>query len=330
MRGRCDSFVVKTTVHYPTDIHLLWDALRKVILLISRLCECYGLSDWRQYRYNLKALKRCFRQAQKSNQAKGKKSAAAKQAAYRHYVTHAKGLMQKAQYTLAKLSALSAPVWELRNIHHYLSHGQRQASQCWRRVIEGEVIPQDEKVYSIFQPHTEWISKGKAGVPVELGIKVCVLESQAGFILYHRVMENEQDVDVAVDMVKATKAKFPLLRQCSFDKGFYSSKNQLKLEKELDQVVLPKKGRLTVKEKADENEDQFKKARKQHSAVESAINALEVHGLDRCPDHSIRGFKRYVSLAVLGRNIQKLGVILYQQEKEKRYRQAKSSRRKAA
>ena len=52
-----------------------------------------------------------------------------------------------------------------------------------------------------------------------------------------------------------------------------------------------------------------KQAKQQHSAVESAINALEVHGLDKCLDHGIDAFERYVGLAVLSRNIQKLGTI---------------------
>ncbi|NYZ69413.1 ISNCY family transposase, partial [Endozoicomonas sp. SM1973] len=102
------------------------------------------------------------------------------------------------------------------------------------------------------------------------------------------------------------------------------------LASELEKVVLPKKGRLSIKEKKRESDEKFKKARKQHSAVESAINALEVHGLDRCPDHGINGFRRYVSLAVLARNVQKLGALLYQQEKEERFHQAKRSRKKAA
>ena len=68
------------------------------------------------------------------------------------------------------------------------------------------------------------------------------------------------------------------------------------------------KGKLSLKDKEREYSPEFIKARHQHSAVESAINALEVHGLDRCPDHGIDGFKRYISLAVLGRNIQQLGM----------------------
>jgi len=76
----------------------------------------------------------------------------------------------------------------------------------------------------------------------------------------------------------------------------------------LEVVVLPKKGKLSKKDKAREHSEEFIKTRYQHAAVESAINALEVHGLDRCPDHGIYGFKRYVSLAILARNIQQLGV----------------------
>lgn len=44
--------------------------------------------------------------------------------------------------------------------------------------------------------------------------------------------------------------------------------------------------------------------------MESAINGLEHFGLDLCPDHGILGFKRYVALAVLARNIHRLGVVL--------------------
>jgi len=183
-----------------------------------------------------------------------------------------------------------------------------------RRVIEGEKIPHNEKVFSIFEDHTEWISKGKAGVPVELGLKVCILEDQHGFILHHLVMQNETDDQVAVTMVKQAKEYHPSLISCSFDKGFHSPANHLDLTEHLDFVVLPKKGRLSLDDKEREYSEDFINARYQHSAVESAINALEVHGLDRCLDHGINGFKKYVALAVLGRNIQQLGMKLRQQE----------------
>ena len=108
--------------------------------------------------------------------------------------------------------------------------------------------------------------------------------------------------------LKPRKQSSPVLA-CSFDKGFHSPANQTDLKALIDQVVLPKKGKLSKADQEREYAPEFKQAKKQHSAVESAINALEVHGLDKCLDHGIDAFERYVGLAVLSRNIQKLGTI---------------------
>ena len=61
--------------------------------------------------------------------------------------------------------------------------------------------------------------------------------------------------------------------------------------------------------------------------MESAINGLEVHGLDRCPDHGIAGFKRYVALAVVARNIHRIGAILAQRELARLQRATKYAER---
>ena len=204
-----------------------------------------------------------------------------------------------------------------------MKHAIRQIDQIRRRVILGEAIPHEEKVFSIFEPHTEWISKGKAGVPVELGVKVCILEDQHQFILHHQVMQKRTDNQVTVSMVSEAKERFPDLEECSFDKGFHSPANQSELKNHLTLVVLPRKGRLSQQGQAQEQTAAFVKARRQHSAVESAINALEVHGLDRCPNHGIDGFKRYVALAVVARNIHRIGAILRQQEQERAQRKQK-------
>lgn len=203
-------------------------------------------------------------------------------------------------------------------IEGYLEHARRQMDQVRRRVLHGEKIPHGEKVFSIFEPHTEWISKGKAGVPVELGMRVCIVEYQYRFILHHTVMEQTTDDQVTVPMVKETQARFSGVHSMSFDKGFHSPANQTALREMLPMVVFPKKGRWSVDEKARESTPEFVHLRHQHSAVESAINALEQHGLDICPDHGLSGFKRYVALAVLARNIHRLGAVFMTQEAEQR------------
>ncbi len=72
-----------------------------------------------------------------------------------------------------------------------------------------------------------------------------------------------------------------------------------------------------------ESDPAFIHARQKHSAVESALNGLKQFGLDRCPDHGIVGFKRYVALAVLARNIHRLGVVV--RGREARVKPAKAS-----
>ena len=97
----------------------------------------------------------------------------------------------------------------------------------------------------------------------------------------------------------------------------------------MDNCVLPRKGRLSAINQEIENSEDFKKARRKHSAVESSINALENHGLDKCPDHGIEGFKRYVALAVVARNIQIVGDLL-QKKDVKRLQREKRKKLKAA
>jgi hypothetical protein len=337
-RGRCDSFVVETPVHYPTDINLLNDAMRKVITLTARACEAHDVIGWRQQAYNIRQIKKKMRAAQMKK--RGGKTQAQKARHQERLVEAHRDIdtvqqyLERARLSLKTLESQgvvrASQGSDLAEIKGYMAHADRQIDQIKRRVLEGKSIPHDEKVFSIFEPHTEWIAKGKAGIPVELGLKVCVLEDQHRFILHHRVMEQEADSQVAVDMVKETKERFDNLSTCSFDKGFHSPTNQKDLEDLLDTVALPRKGKLSEKMKAHESSQAFQAAHKNHSAVESAINALEVHGLDRCPDKGIDSFKRYVALSIVARNLQRLGAILIGQEKARLERQRKRLSRQAA
>ncbi len=334
LKGSCDSFVVETDVHYPTDTNLLFDAIRKMISLIAILCSEVGVTAWRQSHHNIIKVKRLLRGIQRLRRSTSKDEAKKQKRdqliidRHQNYIEICQGFILKAKETIRILRefGLLSMGQELRliPIEEYIGHAERQIDQIRRRVVFDEKIPHEEKVFSIFEPHTEWISKGKAGVPQELGLKVCVLKDQYGFLLHHRVMQQQTDDKVAVDMVQEAKDRFANLVGCSFDKGFYSPENKSHLAEILDYVVLPKKGRLSAKDKEIEQSDEFIESRRKHSAVESSINALENHGLDRCLDHGLHGFERYVALSVLARNIQILGHMLQQKELKRQ------KRRKAA
>ncbi len=331
--GRCDSFVVETDVHYPTDINLLFDAIRKAIQLAALISQDQGQSLWRQYEYSIRSFKKLFRRAQqlKRSTSKDEKKKAIREAliviAHKIYIEAAHGYIQKATWTIDNLSSDNPlNLARVQALENYINHAKRQIDQIKRRVIQDEKIPHHEKVFSIFEPHTDWISKGKAGVPQELGLRVCVLEDQFGLILHHKVMEKETDDKIAVSMVESTLKKFSDFKGCSFDKGFYSPGNKKKLKSILETLILPKKGKRNKAEQVEETSEEFIRYKRKHSAVESAINGLENHGLDRCPDHGIHGFKRYVSLAVLSRNLQIIGHSIQQ----KKLKQLQRFRRKVA
>jgi len=334
LKGRCDSFVVETDVHYPTDINLLWDAVRKIISLLAITCDAHGITEWRQSKYILRKIKKLFNRARKLKRSNSKneerKAEKQQQVVYAHqqYVDLVQCYVDRAKFTIGFLKQSgTSSVAQVMAIEHFIMHAERQIDQILCRVVKGKKIAHSEKVFSIFEEHTEWISKGKAGVPQELGLKVCILEDQYGFILHHHVMENQTDDQIAVAMVIDAKQKHGSLSICSFDKGFHSPQNQKELEPLLEQVVLPRKGRLSPKAKQIEQSEDFIQSRQKHAAVESAINALENHGLDRCRDHGLGGFKRYVALAVLSRNLQIIGANLQKRALKKLHRSKKMATR---
>ena len=284
---------------------------------MGQCCVVREDSRWRQWRYNTRQVKKLFRKAQKlrSSTSKDPKKKAIRQQAIRdaheRYLTLCAQYLTRMEQTRQEWVVVDRVADPLEvNLSRWIGYGWKQIDLIRRRVLEGETIPHHEKVFSLFEDYTEWLSKGKAGVPVELGLTVCIMEANTGFILHHKVMQHCTDSEIAVDMVRETKAQFPRLASCSFDKGFHSKSNQTELAELLDQFFLPRKGKLSTAHQAAQNDPEFVQARRQHSAVESGINALEVHGLDRCPDRGLDHFKRYIALAVVGRNLQKLGAIL--------------------
>lgn len=291
-------------------------------------------SMWRQSAYNIKAFKRLYRIAQRlkhstsKDETKKAKKAGQIMDAHKEYTQLAEKYILKAKLTIemAGSSDIMTAV-RAKEVQTYINYALWQIDLIKRRVLQDEKIPHKDKIFSIFEPHTEWISKGKAGVPQELGLRVCILEDQYGFILHHRVMEKETDDKVAVAMVTSAQNKFSGLKGCSFDKGFYTPGNKKDLKDALNILVLPKKGRCNKAEREEETAEDFIHFKRKHSAVESAINGLENHGLDRCPDHGIQGFKRYVGLSVLARNLQIMGHHIQQKRLEQLQR---SEQRKAA
>ena len=134
---------------------------------------------------------------------------------------------------------------------------------------------------------------------MERGVPVGIAEDQYQFMLHHEIMWTGSDVDLAVPLVEITKELFPDFCAVCFDRGFHSPANCTRLDELLDDNVLPKKGRLSKADREHEQGETFTAMRRQHPAVESAINNLKHRGLDRVRSKGREGFARTVALASL-------------------------------
>jgi hypothetical protein len=199
-----------------------------------------------------------------------------------------------------------------------------------RRVLKGETVPNADKLFSIFEPHTQLYQRGNAGEPIQFGRLVLVYEDAAGFITHHHVLPRDAaDRDVVVEQTRIVQQRLGgQSEEASFDRGFHTPENQQQLATIVAHPCLPKLGKL--RQKQQQSSVRFRQARQRHPGVESAIGTLQAgNGLERCRDHSELGFDRFVSLGVLGRNLQVLGKLLIAREAS-RSEAAHSLRQKTA
>lgn len=304
---KVDTYVLETDVHFPTDLNLLWDAGRKCLDLVEKLGQ--SVSGWRKLKAWRRRLKAMERQASKAAFGGGADKERRVHRAVGKYVGVGRDLLQKVERTLAAPPGQTDSLAVGVSLKHFHAMLDKHIELVERRLLKGQMIPASEKVYSLFEPHTEWIAKGKQRPSVELGHRLCVATDEHGLVQDYRVMVKEADVDQSVPVADRLLGRYGVgsIASISFDKGFTREEDRQLLELYIPLVVMPKRGKKTQVESQREGQKRFVALRKQHSAVESDINALEHHGLDRCLDLGLAGYKRYVGYGVLALNLHRIG-----------------------
>jgi len=239
-------------------------------------------------------------------------AAAANESAAQQYVQDSYRFEEK---LFAALKSLPAPqsVVEMTQrtcLDYFQSLLIKQMDLVERRLLKEEKIPHREKIFSLFEPHTEFIKKGKLFPPVELGHKLLLTTDEHELILDYRVMDQQpNEVEEVVGVADRLLGRYGAesIQSLSFDKGFSREEDRQLLELYIPQVVMPKRGKRNLAEREREGQRSFRALRHRHHAVESDINCLEHHGLDRCPDKGLAGYKRYAGLGVLAYNLHKVG-----------------------
>ena len=316
LRLKTDSFVVETNVHFPTDYNLLWDSARKCLDMVSKIQQKHNISGWRKMHNWHKDLKNKMRALGRSSVSGGKGKEQRVKEIARSYLNKSKALLKKLNESKLRFPQVDIEdLMTMLDLEHYMKLLEKHIDLLERRVIKGEKIPHEEKTFSIFEDHTEWITKGKMRPNVELGKKVSITTDQYNLIVDYYIMDHESDSEI-VPKLEQRMSKY-IKRSWSFDKGYWHKDNKALLLQQVEILVLPKKGKCNKTEAQEEQKSLFKKLRHNHSAVESNINELEHRGLDRYPDKGYKNFKRYIGLAVSAYNLKKIGLQLIQQAKKK-------------
>jgi IS5 family transposase len=289
---RLDTTVYETNVHYPTDSSLLWDsfrALARSLQEIQRELPQLAL----KHRFHTKKVKKLayFITRNGGSNNKGKKRKV--KSAYRKLIERVGWIATVAHEAL---SLLNRAGYDAELLAHYVPIVERIIHQADQRVLHGVMLAADEKIYSLFEEHTELLKRGKAGKPIEFGHKVLIAQTGEKFIHHYKVFpKQKEDKELVEPTLKAHKQLFGAGPDVlATDKGFYENMKQIiKLEKNIVTVSICKKGRRNQQEYERECTEAFKDGQRFRAGCEGSISVLKrVFKLGRC---LFKGFKNYAA-----------------------------------
>jgi len=302
-KQRMDTTVYETNIHYPTDSSLLWDSFRtlsRLIRIVQKELPQLGL----EHRFHDKKVKKLVTFIARNASSKSKKTQRKVKQTYAILLQRVGWILGVGRQVEQCLAEAGCAVEEL---SHYLPLAARIVDQADRRVLKGETVPPDEKLYSLFEAHTELIVRGKAGKPIEFGHKILVAQTGEKFIHHYAVMEKRiEDKELLMPAVNAHKTLFGHYPEVlSTDKGFYESMQQIEgLEELIPVVSIAKKGRRNQAEYERETSDAFIDGQRFRAGSEGSISVLKrAFKLGKC---FFKGFKNYaasVGFAVLCHNL---------------------------
>ena len=324
---RVDSTVVQTDIHHPTDNTLLWDVVRVITRLIGCLTEAVQ-QHIQGFRNRTRAVRRRMQEIQRLTPKERHERQTEK---YRQLigiteevVNSARKVLQQTRKARGKNLIAAMAIGELRKeIDHYCGLGDRVIDQARRRVLQEEQVPNAEKIYSIFETHTDLIKRGKVLTPVEFGHKVFLAESAQGLITQYEVLEgnpgDDQRVELSLERHKENFGRAPELY--SSDRGFFSEANVKSCKKKGVKVVcIPQRGgKKTVKRKAYEKSPAFKAGQRFRAGIEGRISVLfRGRGMKRCLAEGRQRFEVLVGAAVLANNLMRIAAILSKRSSRRR------------
>ncbi len=308
-RTRLDTTAVETNIHWPTDSSLLGDCYRTLARLVEwmRSLDPDIVGD---RRLQCRKAKRLVQKIGRRSRGKTASTEARREALKPLYVPLitlvykldlwcediVRGAIDKIArraYPDALRDLVAKCMGDMLHFRRLTDQVMKQAHQ---RIIEGRQVPNDEKLFSIFEPHTELLIRGKAGKPIEFGHMIQIQQVDGKFITHYDVFPKKpvehELVEPAIERHRELFGEYP--KEIATDKGYYESREQLAaLREKIDLVAINKKGKRSEEEKQRESDPFFRHAQRFRAGVEGTISYLKrVLGLARC---YVKGWPHYAA-----------------------------------
>jgi IS5 family transposase len=301
-----DTTLCETNIHYPTDSSLLWDSFR-VLTTNIRLFKKQFPHIHIGNRFHNKKVKKLYSYISRNinNKSKGTKREVFKR--YNLLIEQVQRAYEAAECCIDMMKRYSADIEPIEQLKHYLPIVKQVIYQADMRINKGAKLSAGEKIYSIFEEHTELIKRGKAGKPVEFGHMVMIAQTGEKFISDYSVMEMKvPDKDLVSPLLDNHKKKFGRFPEyLAGDKGFHESPEKtLELEEDVGMVCIPKKGMRTEIQKLKEHSKEFKEMQSFRAGSEGSISTLKrTFGMRRCLLRTFNTFAANIGCAAFCYNL---------------------------
>ena len=313
---RLDATCVQTEIHHPTDSGLLVDSVRVLSRFVQRakgLVKDQMSNVQQTCRSRLRTARQVAQTLHRQLRRKAEDKEAQQKELYQKLIGTTEHMVRQSQQVIAALAQQTGQQARrlLTQATEVLPLVERVIAQTRARVLEGKKMASEQKVLSLFEPHTRAIPRHKGGALVEFGRHVVLDEVEGGIVTRYQILEHPTEHGQAVAAVAHHCALFahpPGL--VAGDRGVHSAETEEKLKTAgVKRVAIPASGKLSEERKALEHTRTWKRGYRWRAGIEGRIASLRRdYGWRKCRYHGLDGMERWLGLGVIASNLRRIAL----------------------
>jgi IS5 family transposase len=313
---RLDATCVQTTIHHPTNSGLLVDSVRVLSRLVQRakgLVKDQVSNVQQLCRSRLRTARQVAQTLHRQLRRKGEDKEAQQKDLYQKLIQSAEQMVQQSRRVVAILGQQTGQQAQrlLKQAKPLLPLVERVIAQTRSRVLEGKKVASEQKVLSLFEPHTRAIPRHKGGALVEFGRQVILDEVEGGIVTRYQILEHPNEHGQALEAVAHHQALFAHPpRLVAGDRGVHSAETESRLlAAGVKRVAIPAAGPVSQERQALEHTRSFRRGYRWRAGIEGRIASLRRDfGWRKSRYHGQDGMERWLGLGVMASNLRRIAL----------------------